>query len=349
MRHSRQRCVAFISLLLLVYLGLTACGVAQASDEEIEVLWKTSAHADEEARSFSRWNDNDPAEISTNCAKCHSTYGYQDFLGLDGATPGKVDNPAPVGSTVECEACHNEVTENKDSAVMPSNIELTGLGQASSCMECHQGRTSSVQVNEITAGKPDDDLDEDLSLPNIHNNPAGPLQYGTEAQGGHEYSGQTYLGKYEHTPEFETCYACHDAHTLSVQAEKCSTCHLGAATVDDLKNIRTSNIDYDGDGDITEGMAGEVATMQERLLLGMKLYAAQTEGVEMIEYDGSFVDEAGENYTTWTPRLLRAAFNYQYTEKDAGSYAHNGPYAIQLLYDSLTDLGANIGGMTRPE
>jgi len=348
MRQQQSRFV-FISILILASFLLAACNVAQASEEEIEAKWESSAHADAEARAFSRWNDDDPPEISPNCAKCHSTYGYHDFLGLDGTTPGQVDNPAPVGSTVECEACHNEVSFSRDSAVMPSGIELTGLNQASDCMECHQGRASSVQVDEATAGLTADELNEELSLPNIHNNPVGPLQYGTEAKGGFEYSGMSYLGKYEHTPGFETCYACHDAHTLTVEVQKCSACHLGANTQEDLPNIRTSNIDYDGDGDITEGMAGEVETMQERLLIAMKLYAAKTEGAAAIEYDGGFIDEAGEKYTTWTPRLLRAAFNYQYTEMDVGSYAHNGQYAIQLLYDSLTDLGANIGGMTRPE
>ena len=152
-----------------------------------------------------------------------------------------------------------------------------------------------------------------------------------------------------HVIQFETCQECHDAHTLQIKIEQCSACHKGANSVKALANIRTSNIDYDGDGDITEGMAGEVETMQDRLLLAMGAYSARTEGVDDIEYDGGFVDASGESYTTWTPRLIKAAHNYRLAALDPGSYAHNGRYIIQLLYDSLVDLDANIFGMIRPE
>ena len=76
------------------------------------------------------------------------------------------------------------------------------------------------------------------------------------------------------------------------------------------------NIDYDGDGDILEGLAGEIETMQERLMVAMKVYTVRMEGVDIIEYNDRFVDEAGENYSTWTPRLLQAAYNYEYAVID---------------------------------
>jgi hypothetical protein len=47
-------------------------------------------------------------------------------------------------------------------------------------------------------------------------------------------------------------------------------------------------------------------------------------------------------YDAWTPRLLKAAYNYQFVSKDPGAYAHNPTYALQLLYDSLSDLGARV-------
>ena len=153
--------------------------------------------------------------------------------------PGQVDQPAPVGSTIECDACHNEVAHNKSIAVMPSGIEITGLTQEANCMECHQGRTSGVQVQEDVAGLPADTKNTDLSLPNIHNNPAGPTQYGTEALGGFEYDGLTYLERYEHVIQYETCHACHDAHTLQIKIELCSACHRGAITIESLVDIRT--------------------------------------------------------------------------------------------------------------
>ena len=53
-------------------------------------------------------------------------------------------------------------------------------------------------------------------------------------------------------------------------------------------------------------------------------------------------------YAGWTPRLLRAAYNYQYATKDPGAFAHNGKYALQTLHDALEDLGRDVRGITRP-
>ncbi len=58
--------------------------------------------------------------------------------------------------------------------------------------------------------------------------------------------------------------------------------------------------------------------------------------------DNGQVDEGEERYATWTPRLLRAAYNYQVSNKDPGEFAHNGKYIIQLLYDSIADLNTAI-------
>ncbi len=61
-------------------------------------------------------------------------------------------------------------------------------------------------------------------------------------------------------------------------------------------------------------------------------------------------DEAnyGNQYANWSPTLLKAAYNYQYAQKDPGGFAHNGKYIIQTLYDSIQDVGGDVSGMTRP-
>jgi hypothetical protein len=46
----------------------------------------------------------------------------------------------------------------------------------------------------------------------------------------------------------------------------------GATNIAGVRNIRSSRIDYDGDGDISEGVAGEIDTMMERLLITIRLY-----------------------------------------------------------------------------
>ncbi|MEW6402203.1 MAG: polyheme membrane-associated cytochrome C, partial [Chloroflexota bacterium] len=54
-------------------------------------------------------------------------------------------------------------------------------------------------------------------------------------------------------------------------------------------------------------------------------------------------------YNAYTPKLLKAAFNYQYSQKDPGAYVHNPKYVIQFLIDSIEDLGGDISTYTRPE
>ena len=48
-------------------------------------------------------------------------------------------------------------------------------------------------------------------------------------------------------------------------------------------------------------------------------------------------------YGAWTPRSLRAAFNWKLVTADPGNYAHNPHYALELLYDSIADLGEPLG------
>jgi hypothetical protein len=360
------------SLAMLVALGLmlyanrsgwTGQAVAQ---EEVEVPfleeWASSPHADAAAEPFVHWNEEDPAEVPAECAKCHSTPGYQDFLGADGSAAGAVDAAAPIGTVVECVACHNDATLVKTSVVMPSGIELTGLGDEARCMECHQGRESTVSVNKALeeAAVDEDTVSEDLGFLNIHYYAAAATKYGTLAKGGYEYEGQTYDANFAHVEQFDTCIECHDTHTLEVKVESCSGCHEGVASVEDLKNVRMpgSVVDYDGDGDVEEGIAFELEGLQAPLLQAIQAYAKEVAGTA-IAYDAAaypyFFIDTNENgtadpdevnfdnrYNAWTPRLLKATYNYQTSIKDPGAFAHGAKYIIQLLTDSIEDLNAGL-------
>lgn len=333
-------------------------------------LWEGSAHAAAEDEAFVHWDEDDPAEVPVACAKCHSTPGYQDFLGADGTEAGVVDNPAPIGTTVECAACHNPVAATHTSVVMPSGIELVGLGAEARCIECHQGRHSTVSVNASIeeAGLMDDPdaVSEDLGFSNIHYYAAAATMYGTLAKGGYEYDGKSYDGKFDHAAGYSTCVDCHSPHSLELRVEECSQCHTDVASVEDLPSIRMAGslVDYDGDGNIEEGIGEEIATMQETLLGAMQTYASEVAGTAIVydshSYPYFFIDtnENGEpdedeaaypnRYTAWTARLAKAAYNYQTSLKDPGAYAHGGKYIIQLLYDSIEDLNADlVAGMHR--
>ncbi len=134
-----------------------------------------------------------------------------------------------------------------------------------------------------------------------------------------------------------------------------------------LEDIRgpLSTADYDGDGDTTEGIAGEIQTFNDKLYAAMQDYAANVVGKAILynpaAYPYFFEDTDGNGeingeeaaFTAWTPRLLQAAYNYQYVQKDPGAFAHNGKYVIQFLYDTLSSLGQKVTvdmtGMVRPE
>lgn len=329
--------------------------------------WMSSAHADASAEAFRRWDEEDPKEIPTSCAKCHSTPGYQDFVGADGSEAGIVDKPAPIGSVVSCVACHNEATLVKDSVTMPSGLEIHGLGDEARCMECHQGRESTISVNEAiskTGATDEDVVVADLGFRNIHYYAAAATKYGTLAKGGYEYDGQSYDAKFAHVEGYETCIDCHNSHTLQVKVEGCKGCHEDVVEVEDLKNVRmaSSEVDYDGDGDVEEGIYYELEGLQTLLYEQIQAYAGEVAGTAIAynstSYPYFFIDtnENGEadeeeanadnRFNAWTPRLVKAAYNYQTSLKDPGAFAHGGKYIIQLLYDSLTDLNSKLAEPT---
>jgi hypothetical protein len=61
------------------------------------------------------------------------------------------------------------------------------------------------------------------------------------------------------------------------------------------------------------------------------------------------IDEGEGQYAAWTPTMLRAAYNFQYSQKDPGAFAHNGKYILQILYDSIEAIGGDVSAFTRPE
>jgi hypothetical protein len=351
------------------------CPAPLGGEVPFEAAWAGSGHADSAAEAFRHWDEEDDGLVPGSCAKCHSTAGYLDFHGADGTEAGTIEGEVVALDVmgVQCVACHNPVVVNKDSVVMPSGLELTGLGDESRCMECHQGRESVVSVNaqilEATGVEDfaDVDLDavtEGLGFANIHYYAAAATKYGTLAKGGYEYAGKTYDGNFAHVTEFDTCIECHSPHTLEVQVDSCVMCH-GEGEPSTYR-MASSAVDYDGDGDLDEGIADEIAGLQEVLYGAIQAYATDVAGTGVVydsqSYPYFFVDtnadgEVSEGeaafpnaFAAWTPRLLQAAYNYQVSLKDPGAFAHGGKYIIELLYDSTADLDAAlVEGLNRDD
>jgi hypothetical protein len=324
--------------------------------------WVGSAHADAMSEPFMHWDAD--GEIPESCARCHSTTGYQDFLGVDGSDFGAVDAPAPIGTVINCDACHNDIASHLTSVTFPSGVEVTDLNEAARCMVCHQGRASVNSVNAAIeeAGLTEDmnQVSEDLSFINIHYYAAAASLYGADVHAGYEFDGQGYQKRFRHTEGVDTCIDCHNQHTLQIRVERCSTCHEDVSDQSDLRDIRMNGslIDYDGDGDISEGIAGEIATLQEKLYQAIQTYASEVAGTAIVYDEHShpyfFIDGNGNGepdeeeatrdnaYNAFTPLLLKATYNYQVSLKDPGNFAHNAKYHIELLYDSIMFLNEQI-------
>ena len=205
-----------------------------------------------------------------------------------------------------------------------------------------------------------DTVSEWIRFQNVHYFAAGATLFGREVQGAYEFDGQEYLGRNEHVNAFNTCSECHNAHALEVEFQECSECHENVQAPEDLMAIRVSEVDYDGDGDVTEGIYGEIQTINDALYAAIQDYAANVAGTPILydahSYPYFFADDNGNgeldegegSYATWTPNLLKAAYNYQYAQKDPGAFAHNGNYVIQILIDSINGVGGDTSVMTRP-
>ena len=350
--------VLAFGLVLIALAGVFVWGyrffVAPESIESVSEKWAQSGHADASSRSFTNWDENEPPMVPPTCAKCHSLYGYLDFLGVDGTPAGQIDKPAWVGSVIACNACHNPQAHALTQVTFPSGMEVIENSRSANCMQCHQGRAATPSVDRAIDGLALDAVAEDLTFINVHYAIAAATLLGGDAQGGYQYAGKPYVGRFEHAENFRTCADCHDPHSTALNPNMCSPCHLNVVTLADLRDIRQSKVDYDGDGDVTAPIAAEIAVFHDALYDAIKAYAANVVGQPIVYGKGRFPyyfhdtnangiadpDEInpGNRYTAWTPRLLQAAYNYQFVMKDPGAYTHNARYALQLLYDSLESL-----------
>ncbi len=314
--------------------------------------WFRSAHADAAAEAFRHWDDDE--EIRPTCAVCHSGEGFRAFHGLDGSEPGVVEGPIDVGGVVDCGTCHNAGLADVTEVLFPSGLMHPVQGVEASCLTCHQGRTAGITVQQAIAGQDPDALNSTLRFINPHYATAAATWLGGYGGAGFHYEGREYSGRFFHARPVSSCNSCHEPHRLEVGFEACLTCHQA----DTPASIRVTRQSYDGSGDTRKGIRSDIQANAARLLDLIETYAADVAKAPIL-YDGSrypyfFEDGNGDGvidmaegrpvtYESWTPRSLRAAYNWKLVTSDPGNYAHNPYYAFELLYDSIDDLSEPLG------
>lgn len=331
----------------------------------ITEAWRASPHGDFTSHAFNHWNDEETRKIPGSCGVCHSGIGFNSYVTGDMSVAGQLDHPTPLGNTVDCAACHGTGALELTSVPFPSGVSIDTFGTSAMCAVCHQGRAAGSTVSAAVDGLDDDAVSADLQFINVHYAPSAATLMGSVTASGFQYEGKEYKGQFTHVPDFATCTDCHSPHrTEPVALESCTACHENA---DSYAAIRITPTDFDGDGDVTEGISDPIADLHARLYGAIQNYAADVAGKPIIyadSYPYFFIDSDGDGavsegeaafpnrYDAWTPRLLKATYNYQFVAKDKAAYVHNPHYALQLLYDTLEDLSGSVdvdmAAMARP-
>src|SRR5262249_34266411 len=120
------------------------------------------------------------------------------------------------------------------------------------------------------------------------------------------------------------------------------------------------------DSDPATKPKSELGVFQARLLAAIQAYcktATDTgvQGATYVVYNAAAypyfavdtnkngVWDAGEaTGPKFDTKTFRATFNYNFSVKEPGCWAHNPKYTLQVLYDSIQDLGGNLTGLVRP-
>ncbi|MBV5331539.1 hypothetical protein JZU69_03945, partial [bacterium] len=137
-----------------------------------------------------------------------------------------------------------------------------------------------------------------FSFSNAHYLGVGAVWFGTDAQGFYEYEGKTYVGTNPHVAVNDKagCVGCHDAHTGVPDEESCKACH-GDVAMDDLRGMSSTG-DFNGNGDVTEGLRAEYRALRDVMYAELQKYA-KTAGTGITYnpdvYPYWFVDANGDD------------------------------------------------------
>lgn len=313
-------------------------------------------------------------DVTATCITCHSPHANGRFANLS-TTSNNIRVPVAMTnySTTSAKVFGNVFLDTKP-IPPPSQADNSIV-----CIFCHQGRESGYTLfkTKLAAGK------------TITGSFFNPHYLGTAAMlwgaNGYEYAGKSYSANTAH--QGVNCVGCHMAnatvdtqtggHSWNPNVASCNTssCHGGAVppavgaqtgtASPDVSTYRATadTTNYSGDaGGATQPVAVAIQSVQQKLIA---LLQAQSPPIYFndLAYPYFFANPTfTTNFTAWTPKTYKAAFNLQFTIKGLPSGAtsqanvpntsaavHDHLYIIQLLLDSYEDVsGAPLAGATRP-
>lgn len=216
---------------------------------------------------------------------------------------------------------------------------------------------------------------------NPHYLGAAATIFGANAAGYYEYpvtydtvpATRPYLRNGNHATS-QACIECHEAHVLEIPSTfNCSTtgCHHthSGATDQTAAGLRLKTGRWYMDGSTDQGVYQNYLQMMAKLYTAIQRYSLAkgntSGGTSVICFNepgasgqyffvGSAEGEAGTSCpttTTWgaagsstafTPRLVRATYNYKFLAQDPGAWAHNPRYVAEIMYDAIRDLNQGL-------
>ena len=283
-------------IIQLIYDSIEDLNVALTTPVDMSALQRIDfGHFAGSEEAFRHWDED--GAVPGSCARCHSSEGLPLFL-----TEG-VNITAPLSNGFTCETCHSNLEDytlyEAATVTFPSGARVSfdeGDVVSNLCITCHQGRASGATVAAAIGDADGDTITEGLRFINIHYFPAGVSLFGADAAGAYQFEGKEYVGLNEHVGAFNSCAECHNAHSQQVVVAECADCHETVETREDLAGIRVSEVDFDGDGDVTEGIAGEIQTLEEALYAAMQAYSADVIGQSIVYNENAYpyyFDDAG--------------------------------------------------------
>ncbi len=375
-------------IIELLYDSIEDMNAKLATPVDMATLTREDAgHFTGAAMAFRDWDSE--GEVPYRCAKCHSATGLPEFIEgggtvayVNGSSTNVGIGPQHSSDGFMCSTCHDEAAgfparyavtsvllpSGKTVSFAPKDADgkFTTPVDANICILCHQGRASYKDLDSAisAAGVTNpNEVSDKLTFKNAHYLAIAAIWFGSDAHIAYEYADQTYVGANTHIAVNDKagCVGCHDVHDGRPLAEACKACH-GVDNPDEIR-FPTDTTDWDGDGNVTEGVRDEYRTMRDALEAQILTYAKDTAGMGIV-YDRTsrpyfFADADGDGkadekdgkkvaYANFTPALLKATYNYHLLRSNPGAGIHNPKYVLEIIYDSIKDLGGDVSKFTRP-